>query len=66
MVCDVVSDVLELYIRFRAKEEGMGKESWVELLDITFPRLKVTPFSPNNSRRHHTLVLVALLCWLRC
>lgn len=42
MVCDVVSDVLELYIRFRAKEEGMCKESWVELLDITFPRLKVT------------------------
>lgn len=42
MACDVVSDVLELYLRFRAKEEGMTNESWMELLDVTIPRLKVT------------------------
>eukprot|EP00904_Undaria_pinnatifida_P008597 jgi/Undpi1/4868/HiC_scaffold_19.g08221.m1 len=40
MACDVVSDVLELYLRFRAKEEGMTNESWMELLDVTIPRLK--------------------------
>ena len=49
MACDVVSDVLELYIRFRAKEEGMSKESWTELIDVTFPRLKV-----NRSSRQKT------------
>ena len=44
MVCDVRSDELELYLQSRAKqnEHHMTKEGWMELLDITVPKLKVT------------------------
>lgn len=39
---DVVSgDVLELYMRFRAKQQGMACNDWNEMLDVTIPKLKV-------------------------
>lgn len=36
------ADVLELYCRFRAKDEpDMPQKIWVELLEKTIPKLKV-------------------------
>lgn len=35
------ADVLELYLRFRAKQDTMTKRTWIELLDVTIPKLKV-------------------------
>lgn len=37
----VVGDVLELYLRFRAKQQGMAKEDWIEILDVTMRNLEV-------------------------
>lgn len=36
------ADVLELYCRFRAKDEpDMPQKTWIELLEKTIPKLKV-------------------------
>lgn len=37
----VVADILELYVRFRAKEDMMPREGWLELLEVTMPKLEV-------------------------
>lgn len=38
----IAADVLELYCRFRAKDEPeMPQKTWVELLEKTIPKLKV-------------------------
>ncbi|CAN0325256.1 unnamed protein product [Pylaiella littoralis] len=36
----VVADILELYVRFRAKEDMMPREGWLELLEVTMPKLE--------------------------
>lgn len=36
----VVADMLELYVRFRAKDV-MPREGWLELLEVTMPKLEV-------------------------
>lgn len=37
----VVADILELYVRFRAKEDVMPRKGWLELLEVTMPKLEV-------------------------
>lgn len=37
----VAADVLEHYIRFRCKDEMLSTKDWLELLEITLPKLKV-------------------------
>lgn len=37
----VAADVLEHYIRFRCKDDTLTRKDWLELLEITLPKLKV-------------------------
>lgn len=44
----MAADILELYVRFRAKDATMTKKAWIELLDVTMPKLAVS-FSLHSS-----------------
>lgn len=56
------ADVLELYLRFRAKQDTMTKRTWIELLDVTIPKLKVI-HDPSLFRRHWYMCAQGFVFW---